>query len=212
MQTIMRYIAEELNYGEVKIDEYKLQLFPQTATWGIVLWEAEYDITPEPGQTLEQRRAKVLYEMNDRTPLTRNELTRKVERMTGAKVEILQHLMPYTLKIDATNPKQIPVSLIEDLREIIPAHLDFYVKGIHELHKKLYFAAAYRDHKRIIYKEYTPTSIKGMAGMLYAAKIKEVIIKKGATFENQIIADYKTSLNEDIRVEGAEEMRFVNYG
>lgn len=37
-----------------------LQLFPESVTWGMELWERRYGITPVEGKTLEERRQKVL--------------------------------------------------------------------------------------------------------------------------------------------------------
>lgn len=205
MQAILQAVATELTTGELRIEDYGKQLFPQTATWGLTFWEAEYGIEPRAGASIEERRAAVLFEMNDREPLTPNALVRKVERLTGATAQIVAHLSPYTLKINARRPERIKETLIRELREIIPAHLDFYIDIIHEAEGEFYFAAASRDLKIIRYREYMPTEIKAAFKPYFAGAITKVLI----TTQKPINDNYRTADGLPIFIQNYE-MRIVD--
>ena len=101
------------------------QMFPQTATWGLVAWEDEFGITPDASKTVEQRRQYLMSVMFKHWPMTPYRISQLVEGITGYKCEIIENYKPNTMLISIrgyyTNVKIIRAELDKKL----PAHMNY---------------------------------------------------------------------------------------
>lgn len=121
--------------------EYRAQLVPQTATWGLDYWEREYGITRDDTLGIEKRRARVLNAIASRTPINPAALARIASAAAAnAEVEIEENTgkNKFTLWVSAL-PFAVEQAKIEAaVDEAKPAHLIYEVKyvryGSEELH------------------------------------------------------------------------------
>lgn len=122
-------------------EEYRVQLVPQTATWGLDYWEQEYGIARDDTLGIEKRRTRVLNAMANRTPMNPAALARIASAASAnAEVEIEENTgkNKFTLWVSAL-PSSVEKAKIEAaMDEAKPAHLMYDVKyvryGSGELH------------------------------------------------------------------------------
>lgn len=79
------------------------QLFPETVTWAIELWERRYGIIPQQSQTLEERRAAILAARTIPAPFTPSVLEKFIYNLTGRASEIVSYVRPYTFGVYIDN-------------------------------------------------------------------------------------------------------------
>ena len=104
------------------IDEMPDQLFPQTVTWLIAYWERRYGIVPNTGDTLEERRRRLLEAEARPTPFTPFVLNRYAYTKWGWNVEVTENVGPYTFGVVAIcRPGAIPLEF-DKLRQYIIDH------------------------------------------------------------------------------------------
>lgn len=72
-------------------EEVAAQLNPETATWGLPLWEERYGIIPGEDWTLEQRREAVISRRKFNAPITPIKLSDLVSAIIGVPVDILEN-------------------------------------------------------------------------------------------------------------------------
>lgn len=103
------------------------QIFPQTATWGLVAWEDEFGITTDVSKTIEQRRQYLMSVMFKHSPMTPYRIKQMVEGITGFKCEIVENYRQNTMLISIrgyyTNVKIIRAELDKKL----PAHMNYII-------------------------------------------------------------------------------------
>lgn len=101
------------------------QIFPQTATWGLVAWEDEFGITTDVSKKIEQRRQYLMSVMYKHSPMTPYRIRKIVEGITGFKCEIVENYKPNTMLISIrgyyTNIKVIR----DELDKKLPAHMNY---------------------------------------------------------------------------------------
>lgn len=107
--------------------ELKREIFIQTCTWSIGLWEWVYGVSSDPELSLEQRRAQILAQQLRRPPINPAQIEGVISAFTGCPVRITDPIKPYTfaLEIDESNAK-FPVNYKaarELLNKIKPSHL-----------------------------------------------------------------------------------------
>lgn len=127
MQAIMEAIGAEWDEAEKLADEVLAQLFPQTATWGIVYWERLLGIPPNHSVPIEQRQSKVLTKMQTKWPVTKSRLEQIVRTYSGDKqAYIRQFFNEYRFEVLFNLAQSIDLKTINEvISETKPAHLDF---------------------------------------------------------------------------------------
>lgn len=131
---IQRVLEGMATRAEADRDFTLTQLFPSTASgWGLGLWEEAYGLLRLPGQTEEQRRARILAAVRGRRTTTVEVLRDIVRTMTGLDSQVAEFYAQYYFTVTLTDlPPDREVSL-RDLRDQIylfkPAHLDFWLIG-----------------------------------------------------------------------------------
>ena len=104
------------------IDELPDQLFPQTATWLLSMWEERYGITPNIGDDDETRRSRVIEAEAPPAPFTPFVLNRWVYANSRREIKIDEHVAPYTFGVTITShPDSLPLDL-DKLRKYINNH------------------------------------------------------------------------------------------
>ncbi|OOM71096.1 hypothetical protein CLPUN_50880 [Clostridium puniceum] len=111
---------------EVDISDLFLQILPQTATeWGISLWEKRIGISTNTSKTLEERRARVLAKLINRSTTT-VETIKQICRSFASEVEVIQHNDEYYFEVNLLSNLGFSYELksMYDFIDIVkPAHL-----------------------------------------------------------------------------------------
>ena len=105
------------------------QLFPQSVTWAIELWEERYGIIPSSAQTLEERRQAIIAARSVPAPFLPATLERYIYNLTGREARVTDYVSSYTFGIEVVNVDDMHGS---DLKEIMtyinrhkPSHMSY---------------------------------------------------------------------------------------
>lgn len=119
--------GQEFNILHAIVEELPNQFNPQTATWGLRLWEELLDI--DRGENdLEGRRGQVLLKMVASQMMTPITLERLLKSITKTEVIVTNNVAPYTFSVDISTDTNVPVNysnIIKVLEEVKPAHLAY---------------------------------------------------------------------------------------
>ena len=86
---------------QLSSEELRKQLFPQTVTWAIDIWEKNYGIESDTTLTIEERRKRLLSVIQDNFSygtMTPKRLSNLVTNLTGYETSIVERLTPTTFK------------------------------------------------------------------------------------------------------------------
>jgi hypothetical protein len=95
------------------------QLFPQSVTWAIDLWEQRYGIVPRPSQTLEERRAALKAARSKATPFIPYTLKQYIFNLTGRQSDVVDHIADFTFGVYIENTEGMQVADIGTIIEYI---------------------------------------------------------------------------------------------
>jgi|CZCA01.1.fsa_nt_gi hypothetical protein len=124
MQAILEAIGAEWDDVDRLTDEVFAQLFPQTATWGIVYWERLVGIPRNDSLSIEQRRARVLTRMQTRWPVTKSRLEQIVNQFVSSKdARIQERYADYSFDIILPFGGFDYSEVTRLIEEVKPAHL-----------------------------------------------------------------------------------------
>jgi hypothetical protein len=145
MNAIMETEGQELDTLEGHIQDVENQFTIQKATWKIPTYEKIFAVTTAAGDTLEQRRARLLSKLRLRSPTTRQEFIRFLEPFANG-VEIEQHFSEYLVEFLFSGMKASFETIDEVLYWTMPAHLDWRLraKGTFEFGSELYYAGGFQ--------------------------------------------------------------------
>lgn len=103
------------------------QMFPQTVTWGIPLWEDEYGIAPDASKTIEQRRQYLMNAIYKHSSITPKRVEDLVYAVTGAKSKVEEHTAPNTITISIYSYISNLQPLKNELNAKLPAHINYSI-------------------------------------------------------------------------------------
>lgn len=109
-------------------DDLLRQVRPETATWGLALFEKEYGIGPDTFQPIRQRLSRWRTKRQGQGTTTKELLRQMAERFSGGAAEVTEYAEDYLVAIyfSGTRGKVQGAELLErSIRELLPAHLDF---------------------------------------------------------------------------------------
>lgn len=108
------------------VNTFALQLFPDSVTWAIELWERRYGITPPPGETLQNRRVAIVQKRQTHLPISPYRLEQVAEMITGNPAQVEDHVGPYTFGVFVTTDSQKTLREVRDaIRRLKPSHMSF---------------------------------------------------------------------------------------
>lgn len=104
------------------------EIVPQTATWSLPLWEAEYAIEPNEALTAAQRRDRLLARMKKNTAMNRYRLEQILSSFTGARVVIRERTGKNQFSVFVQTPGfDREAELVRLIERFKPAHLIYAV-------------------------------------------------------------------------------------
>lgn len=122
---ILKVIGDELDNLNSNIEDLEKQLFPQTCTWGIDLWEEFLGINNKD-KTLEARRALVIAKLTGSNVLNKKRFREIVRNYTKDNLaDILYYYDKYTFAVKSYVDYNT-IGLNELIEEIKPAHLAYF--------------------------------------------------------------------------------------
>lgn len=127
MQSLFEAIGIEMDFAYGLSEDILLQMFPQTATWGLIYWEQATGIISNPSDSLEIRRALIINKLQNPTTLTPYVFSRLISNFTGCESEIQENTNDYEFTVTIINPNGLVnfVRLIELINKSKPSHLSF---------------------------------------------------------------------------------------
>lgn len=96
---IFESIGREYDKVRKILDELPAQMFPETVTWAIELWERRYGIKSDPSLSIEQRRNLLLQTRAVPSPLNPYRLERYLEALTGRRCVVVENIAPWTFGV-----------------------------------------------------------------------------------------------------------------
>ena len=114
----------------VTIEEVKKQLYIDTATWGLDVWEKAYNVTPGMNDTYTDRREVLKAKIRGQGTTTKQMLKNTAESFSGGEVEITEHSSEYYFSLKFVGVKGIPQNMtgfLNMLEDIKPAHLGYEI-------------------------------------------------------------------------------------
>ncbi len=113
-------------------NDLKQEIFVQTCTWSIAIWEWVYGFEPDESMTLEERRQRILSKILGVRPINPEVLRRGISVVAGADAVVTDFTAPYSfgVTLNVTN-KPIPMErVLQYIGEHKPAHLAVSVETV----------------------------------------------------------------------------------
>ena len=171
MQAIMEAIGAEWDDVGRLTDEVFAQLFPQTATWGIVYWERLVGISRNDSLSIEQRRARVLTRMQTRWPMTKERMEQLVRTFSQDKQAFIREFFDqYRFEVLFNLTQSVDLGTVyEVIEEAKPAHLSYsLVASLRQGEKSIYVGSAMLVGEEITVYPWSVTQLTG-TGKVYIA-------------------------------------------
>lgn len=128
-QAIYEAIGSEFDSAYDLVDEVLLQLFPQTATWGLSWWEKRLKLPTNLNEDIKIRRRKVIARMQTRSSITPEKIANIIESYTGVRALITEVIAASTFGVTLISdgePFDVKIDeVIAEIRRIKPSHLSY---------------------------------------------------------------------------------------
>ena len=122
---LFQVIGTEMEDARGIFVELWKQIFPETATWGLMYHEQKYGITPAAGESIEDRRQRILNYRDVRVPLNPERFSKIISDLTGADVELIERQKTYTFSVIFSGDIENPAAAYSQIRKMKPSHLSF---------------------------------------------------------------------------------------
>lgn len=121
---IYQVMGMEMDAARLRLEELRLQAFPETVTWGIAYWEQRCGIPINESLDLETRRKNLIIKRGIRSPMNPARVESIVGGMCGRDVDVTENIAPYTFQvtIQAGDTSVDYGAILKRLRQIKPSH------------------------------------------------------------------------------------------
>lgn len=122
--------GQEFNLLRQAIDDILDQMYVETATWGLRLWEKYCGIPTNSADSIEMRRSRIIAKLSRCSPLTPYEIKRLLSDYTNAQVDIKQYYSEYKFETIFKIKEQFGGKLkgiMDEIEEVKPAHLEYAI-------------------------------------------------------------------------------------
>jgi len=128
---LLKAFTDEINTNNYAISDLENQLFVDTATWGLNVWEKELSITTDISKSYEERRELIKSKMRGVGTCTIEMIKNTALAYTNANIEVIEDNANYKFVVRFTSEKGIP-NYIDAFKNTIdtikPAHLSYRVE------------------------------------------------------------------------------------
>lgn len=164
MKLIYESIGSELDDNIELTEEILNQFFPQTATWGLVIWEKRLNIPSNLNENIDIRRAKVISRLQSKNKIINpHQMAIIISNYTKAKIDIVEDVAPYVFEINLESNVGFPIDLKEMYKEVIrikPSHLGVRYKLTSINKNKFFLGAATLCGEEITVYPWSPKEIE----------------------------------------------------
>ena len=172
MQAIMEAIGAEWDDVDRLTDEVFAQLFPQTATWGIMYWEWLLGIPPNDSLSIEQRRARVLTRMQTRWSMTKERMEQLIRTFSQDKQAFIREFFDqYRFEVLFSLTQSVDLGTVyEVIEEAKPAHLSYSLAvGLRQGEKRVFISSALLAGEEITVYPWTVSELTSRGEIFIAA-------------------------------------------
>lgn len=202
-QAIYEAIGYEFDNADKLSKEVSLQLFPQTATWGLVFWEQRVGLATNLSEDIKKRRRKIIAKMQTRYPINPKNMAMILKNYTAADILITENVAPYTFKVISKVDDILDNrNLVYIVNKIKPSHLNWIQDFITILINKQSFSTKLTNRFFINFKVNMPSVLNGSwqlegSNLLNGYELYFEPIKMGIT--NKFYLTNKNKINDFIR-------------
>lgn len=128
-ENLFEAIGSEWDDADSLADEVLLQLFPQTATWGLLFWEQRLGLITNVDEPLERRRGKIIAKMQIKWPMTPERMAIIIKNFIGTNLKINDG-KDYTFEafLDTDNgAKSNLEEIIKEINRLKPSHMSYHL-------------------------------------------------------------------------------------
>ncbi|GAU79502.1 putative phage tail protein [Fusibacter sp. 3D3] len=126
LKSIYRVTGEESGIYFDKIEDFLAQMYVETATWGLSLWEKMIDIKSFTSSSLETRREVIISKLRGIGTTSKEMIKTLAASFSGGEVEVIEipEQSKFLIKFVGTlgTPQNI-LGLSQAIDEVKPAHL-----------------------------------------------------------------------------------------
>ena len=135
------------------LEELPAQLSPETATWGIELWERRYGIVPNSSLSISQRRQRVLEKRKHSGPISPQVFAKLAQSVTGLSARVEEHDCPYTFDIYLTGINANEATLRRRIKAMKQSHMSFDIRYEESVTSAIYTGISMETFKRFELKQ-----------------------------------------------------------
>lgn len=129
---IFEVIGREWDEMALWSRDIRNEIYVQTCTWSIGIWEWVYGFEPGEGMTLEERRQRIMSKVRGVRPINPEVMRRGIATVSGADVGLKDFSRPYSFSVTLNvTKKPIPMERVQQfIYNTKPAHLAVSVEVI----------------------------------------------------------------------------------
>lgn len=130
--------------------ELRLQTYPETATWGLTYWEQRYGLTAQPGDSIEERRSRVILKRDAYAPMNPEKVGRLLSDLLGVPVEVIEHPRTYNFEIVVREYVSDLAPAVQLVKKVKPSHMSFVIHIVRRLMQpvRIYTGVAVNQYKK----------------------------------------------------------------
>ena len=169
-------------------EQLKYEIFPQTCTWTIYIWEWVYGFEPDDSMSLYDRRERIMERRRERLPINPARIELILSMIIGVPVTITENIAPYTFRVTLHGRLENPITImVRRLRQIKPSHLSFEMVNEH-------LPVSVINYNAFIFRELAMYFI--LASQLTYEDMRFIEFEAKMRFEN------RGSIARDVRLDG----------
>lgn len=169
IQEIMKAQEIEIDKLRLSIEDLEKQLFIDTATWGLAVYEKKLKLPIRPNKSLEERRSIIKAKMRGVGKVDLAMIKSIVEAYTRSIVDII---FDGRIKIEISNERTITLNMqdmFNAIEEVKPAHLDYDVTlNYKQKSSEIYIGIVTLSGEEITVYPYSPKNVESK-GNVYIA-------------------------------------------
>lgn len=152
---LLKAFSNEINAHKYAISDLENQLFIETSTWGLNIWEKELGIYTVKSKPYSERREAIKAKMRGVGTCTIEMIKNTALAYTNAEVEVIEKNSEYAFIVKFVGVKGVPPNEYDfkrTIEQIKPAHLIYSVEYTYTVWGELK-STAWADVKRGTWKE-----------------------------------------------------------
>ena len=148
---LFEVIGQELDDLNQVVDSFEQQVVPQTATWALQYFEAQYGIPTNESLPIQQRRDAIILKIKTRAPMNPAKMADIIKTAIGADVRIEENVAKNTFAIIVSDTPNETEKM--KIREVVdkskPAHLIYRIEFEQHTNGNIYYGGVFAVGKEL---------------------------------------------------------------